>query len=263
MRSCFNLSEEAWLAVATRPFMDGSFTWTGFDYEGEPNPYGWPDVSNNTGLLDLCGFPKDKAYYFKSCWSEKPMVHLLPYWNWPGKEGKNIRVMAFSNTKQVELFLNGKSLGKKDMPFDAHVEWEVPYQPGSLTAKGFKDSEIVATDEVQTTGAPIRIELQPPRTTLHIDGEDAAVVPVSLLDDKDRVVPTADNRVTFQLSGGGRILGVGNGNPADHDPDHASQRKAFHGRCIVVIQAGTKPASLQLTANSPGLAPATVSFEAH
>jgi beta-galactosidase len=263
MRSCYNLSEGGWLAVVTRPFMAGSFTWTGFDYKGEPNPYGWPDISNNTGLLDSCGFPKDKAYYFESCWSEKPMVHLLPHWNWPGKEGQNIRVMAFSNAQKVELFLNGKSLGTKEMPHDAHVEWEVPYQPGSLMAKGYKDGEIVATDEVQTTDAPASIELKPDRTTLHTDGEDAVVVPVSILDDEGRVVPNADKRITFKLTGGGRILGVGNGNPADHDPDHADQRKAFHGRCIVVIQAGSKPATLQLTATSPGLAPATMSFEVH
>ena len=107
--------------------MCGSFTWTGFDYRGEPNPYGWPDVSNNTGLLDACGFPKDKFYYFQSCWTDKPMVHLLPdSWNWPGKEGRNIRVIAFSNAKQVELFLNGSSLGVKDVAHDDFAEWQVP-----------------------------------------------------------------------------------------------------------------------------------------
>ena len=137
MCSSYNLSEVRWLAVPTRPFMAGSFTWTGFDYKGEPNPYGWPDVSNNTGLLDVCGFPKDKAYYFQSCWTDKPMVHLMPStWNWPAKEGQNIRVIAFSNAKQVELFLNGKSLGVKDMPHDGHLEWQVPYEPGELLAKG-------------------------------------------------------------------------------------------------------------------------------
>ena len=124
--------------------MAGSFTWTGFDYKGEPNPYGWPDISNHTGLLDLCGFPKDKAYYFQSCWSKQPMVHLVPSsWNWPGKEGQNIRVIAFSNTQHVELFLNGRSLGTKDMPHDSRVEWQVPYQPGQLLAKGYGDGKIV------------------------------------------------------------------------------------------------------------------------
>jgi beta-galactosidase len=262
MRSCYNLSDEGWLAVVTRPFMAGSFTWTGFDYKGEPNPYGWPDISNNTGLLDVCGFPKDKGYYFQSCWSDKPMVHLMPgSWNWPGKEGQNIRVIAFSNARQVELFLNGRSLGMQDMPHDGHLEWQVPYQPGQLLAKGYADGKAVATDEVQTTGAPARIELTADRTALHADGEDSVVAEVSILDDKGRLVPNADGRVTFQLRGGGRILGVGNGNPADHDTDKADQRNAFHGHCMAILQAGSQPAALQLIATSPGLASGTVSFE--
>src|SRR3954451_6137919 len=106
MRSAYNLSEEACLAVVNPPFMAGSFTWTGFDYRGEPNPYGWPDISNNTGLLDLCGFRKNKSYYFESVWTNKPMVHLVPgAWNW--KEGEKVRVMAFSNAKRVEVLVNG------------------------------------------------------------------------------------------------------------------------------------------------------------
>ena len=261
-RSCYNLSEKGWLAVVNRPFMCGSFTWTGFDYRGEPNPYGWPDVSNNTGLLDLCGFPKDKAYYFESCWSDKPLVHLLPGgWNWPGKEGHNIRVMAFSNAQRVELFLNGKSLGAQPMPRDAHLEWEVPYQPGQLVAKGYRNGKVVATDTVKTTGAPARLQLSPDRTKLQADGEDAVVVPVSILDAESSVVPNAGNRVSFRLTGAGRILGVGNGNPSDHDSDKADQRNAFHGRCLAVIGAGAKPGVLQLMVTSPGLSSATMTFQ--
>ena len=261
MCSCTNLSDEGLLRVVTRPFMCGSFTWTGFDYKGEPNPYGWPDVSNNTGLMDSCGFPKDKYYYFESCWSDKPMVHLMPdSWNWPGKEGQNIRVIAFSNARQVELFLNGKSLGAQAMPHDGHLEWEVPYQPGQLLAKACTNDKVVATDSVETTGAPVRIELSPDRTTLHADGEDTVVVPVSILDAEGRLV-SADNRVHFQLTGGGRILGVGNGNPSDHDPDKADQRNAFHGHCIAVVQAGSEPEAFQLTATSPGLTSASITFK--
>jgi beta-galactosidase len=262
MSSGYNLSDQGWLAVVDRPFVCGSYTWTGFDYKGEPNPYGWPDVSNNTGLLDGCGFPKDKGYYFGSCWLDKPMVHLLPdSWNWPGKEGQNIRVIAFSNARQVELFLNGRSLGIKDVPHDSHAEWQVPFQPGQLLAKASTDGKTVVTEELETTGAAARIQLSPARTTLHADGEDAVVVPVSLLDGHGRIVPDAVNRVSFQLTGGGRILGVGNGNPADHDTDRASERNAFHGHCIVVLQAGSQPAKLQLTATSPGLASSSVSFD--
>jgi beta-galactosidase len=254
MRSAYNLSEVDWLAVATRPFMAGSFTWTGFDYKGEPNPYGWPDVSNNTGLLDSCGFPKDKFYYFQSCWSDKPMVHLVPSsWNPPGNEGKTIRVIAFSNAHRVELFLNGRSLGTQNVPFNSHAEWQVPYESGQLLAKAYSDEKTVAIDEVDTTGVPARIALTPERTTLHADGEDALVVPVSILDNKGRVVPTATNRVLFTLTGGGKILGVGNGNPADHDTDKSNQRNTFHGRCIVIVQAGAHTTALHLTATTSGL----------
>ena len=262
-RSCYNLSEKGWLPMVTRPFMAGSFTWTGFDYKGEPNPYGWPDISNNTGLLDVCGFPKDKCYYFESCWSDKPMVHLVPgCWNWPGKEGQSIRVLAFSNAERIELFLNGRSLGAQTMPGDAHLEWEVPYQPGQLVAKGYRNNKVVATDMVETAGAPARIQLSPDRTTLHADGEDAVVVPVSILDAKGRVVPNTTNRVYFHLTGDGRIMGVGNGNPSDHDADKADQRNAFHGHCMAVIQAGSHLGVLQLTVASPGLTSVRISFQA-
>ena len=250
-----------WPAVASRPFMAGSFTWTGFDYKGEPNPFGWPDISNNTGLMDICGFPKDKYYYLQACWSDKPIVHLMPMtWNWPGKEGQNIRVVTFSNARQIELFLNGKSLGTKAMPQDGFLEWQVPYQPGRLLAKASTDGKTVTTEQLETTDAPAKIQLSPDRTVLHGDGQDALVVPVSILDAKRRVVPYANNRVSFQLSGGGRILGVGNGNPSDHDSDRASERNAFHGHCIVIIEAGAKPETVQLTATSPELTKASVTF---
>jgi beta-galactosidase len=258
--SAYNLSDKSWQAVASRPFMAGAYVWTGFDYRGEPNPFGWPDISNNTGLLDVCGFPKDKGYYFKSCWTDKPMVHLMPMtWNWPGKEGQKIRVIAFSNARQVELSLNGQSLGVKKMPRNGHVEWAVPYVPGRLVAKASTDGRLVATDQIETTDAARAIQVSPDRTTLHADGADTLVVPVSILDDKGRLVD-ATNRVSFQLSGNARILGVGNGNPSDHDPDRATQRNAFHGHCMVLIQAGATRGTLQLTATSPGLKPANITL---
>ncbi len=254
MCSCYNLSDSNWLAVVTRPFMCGSYTWTGFDYRGEPNPDGWPDVANNTGLMDSCGFPKDKYYYFESCWSHKPMVHLMPdSWNWPGKEGQNIRVIAFSNAKQVELFLNGRSLGKQNMPHDGRLEWQVPYQPGQLIARASTDGKTVATDEITTTGNPASIRLSVSRTTLRANDEDAVVVAVSILDEQGHVVPDSANRVSFQLAGDGEILGTGNGDPADHDSDKAPERHAFHGHCIAVIEAGTQTGTIEVTATSPGL----------
>ncbi|HZV35887.1 MAG TPA: DUF4982 domain-containing protein, partial [Verrucomicrobiae bacterium] len=253
---------EGWPSVASRPFMMGSFTWTGYDYKGEPNPYGWPEINSNTGLMDVCGFPKDKYYYLKACWSDTPVVHLMPMnWNWPGKQGQNIRVIAFSNARQVELFLNGKSLGTQTMPQDGFVEWQVPYHRGSLTAKAYTNGRLMAIDQLETTTAPASIQLSPDRMILHADGQDALVVPVSILDAKGRMVPDANNRVSFSLSGGGRILGVGNGNPSDHDPDRANERNAFNGHCIVIIQADAKPETLQLNATSAGLQAAKATFQ--
>jgi beta-galactosidase len=260
--TCYNLTEDAWLPVAGRPFLAGSFTWTGFDYKGEPNPYGWPDISNNTGLLDVCGFPKDKYFYLESCWSDKPMVHVLPAsWNWPGKEGQEIRVIVFSNAERVELFRNGQSLGAVLMPKDGHVEWQVPYQPGQLVAKAYRGDTEVATDTEETTGPPARLQVSAERTLLDGDGEDAVAVRVAVVDAQGRVVPDADNRVEFHLEGAGRILGVGNGNPSDHDSDKAPQRKAFHGRCLAVVQAAAHPgARLKLTVSSAGLASANLAL---
>jgi beta-galactosidase len=142
------------------------------------------------------------------------------------------------------------------------LEWQVRYEPGRLTAKGYNNGKLMATDQVETTGAPARIQLSPDRKILQADEQDTLVIPVSILDAKGRLVPDASNRVSFQLSGGGRILGVGNGNPSDHAPDRANQRNAFHGRCIVIIQAGSNPETLQLTATSPGLGSANMTFRA-
>jgi beta-galactosidase len=262
LMSSYNLTDPGWQPVASRPYMAGSYTWTGFDYRGEPNPDGWPDVSNNTGLLDNCGFPKDKFFYLKSWWSDEPMVHLMPVcWNWPGKEGLNIRVIAFSNAKEVEVFLNGKSFGRQAMPQDGHLEWQIPYAPGRLLAKAYTNHKIVAKDSVETVAAPKRLELTPERQILAADGADTVVVPVAVLDKHGRLVANASNRVTFRLTGG-RLLGVANGNPGDHDPDRANERNAFNGRCVALVQAGSKPGLIQLTATSPGLSPATIRFYA-
>ena len=260
--SSYNLTDPGWLPVASRPFMAGSYTWTGFDYRGEPNPDGWPDVSNNTGLLDNCGFPKDKFYYLKSWWSGIPMVHLMPVcWNWPGKEGQAIRVIVFSNAGRMEVFLNGKSFGSQAMPANSHLEWQIPYAPGRLEAKGFNDGKLVARDVVETTGEPAALKFSPVRQTLAADGEDTVVVPVSILDASGRLAANANNRVTFQITGG-KLAGVGNGNPGDHDPDRANQRAAFNGHCIAVVQAGKKREQWTLTASSQGLKPARMTFNA-
>ncbi len=213
--------EKWWQIFAARPWLSGAFIWTGFDYRGEPSPYRWPCISSHFGLLDTCGFPKDDAYYFQSCWTTKPMVHLLPHWNWAGQEGQEIEVDAFSNCQEVELFLNGQTLGRQPMPPNGHLSWQVKYAAGTLSAKGYNEHNAVVTTEVATTGEPAAIGLQPDRSAIKADGEDLSLFTVSVKDAQGRVVPTASNLVHFALNGPGKIIGVGNGDPSCHEPDTA------------------------------------------
>jgi len=255
--------EAAWEPIASRPYVAGGFVWTGFDYKGEPTPCKWPDINSNFGAMDICGFPKDAYYYYQSVWGSKPIVHLLPHWNWAKDTSKPIHVLVFSNCPRVELFLNGRSLGLKDMPLNSHLEWSVPYEPGTLMARGYDaSSEIVTVDKVETTGAPTALRLTTDRTRLTADGEDMTVVDVAVVDAQGRVVPTASNAVKFQVTGSGHVVGVGNGNPADHDPDKASARKAYCGLCMAIVGAGTKAGPIRLQATSPGLKPAAMAFTA-
>lgn len=254
-------AEEAWKAVATRDWMAGAFVWTGFDYKGEPTPYGWPCINSHFGILDIAGFPKDTFWYYKSWWGKEPVVHLLPHWNWPADKG-NVRVWAHSNADRVELFLNGKSLGAKDVPKLGHVEFDVPYAPGTLEARGFKGTKVVATDRVDTAGAPAALRIRPGDRRLLADGEDVAVVEVEVVDAKGRVVPDAANEVTFAVEGAGVIGGVGNGDPSDHDPDKSNRRKAFHGLLMALVQSNGKKGGVTLRATSPGLSSASISLSA-
>jgi beta-galactosidase len=213
-------AERWWSYFAERPWLSGGFIWTGFDYRGEPTPYGWPCINSHFGVMDMCGFPKDLYYYYQSWWTDKPVLHLLPHWNWPDKEGQNINVWCFSNCREVELFLNGKSQGRKMMKPNSHLEWTVKYEPGILSAQGYDDDgKLVATTKVETTTAPAAVQLEPDRTTINADGEDVSVITVSVRDAQNRIVPVATNLVDFKLVGPGKILGVGNGDPSCHEPD--------------------------------------------
>ncbi len=254
-------AQVAWKALADRPYAAGGFVWTGFDYKGEPTPYGWPCVNSHFGIMDMCGFPKDSYYYYKSWWGDKPTVHVYPHWNWKGKEGKPINVWVQSNCEQVELFLNGKSLGTKKMPPHEHLEWNVNYVPGALVAKGYVVHKVITTDRVETTGAPASIVLKTDRAKLIADAEDITMVEVQVLDAKGRLVPYASNMIKFSLTGAGSVAGVGNGDASCHEPDKASQRSAFHGLCMVLVQATGTPGSIKLTATSPGLKPMSLTFK--
>jgi beta-galactosidase len=254
-------AETAWRPLAEHPYLAGGFVWTGFDYKGEPTPYEWPCINSHFGILDLCGFPKDNFYYYQSWWTDRPVLHLLPHWNWPGKEGREIEVWCHSNCDAMELFLNGRSLGRQVMPRNSHLVWQVRYAPGVLSARGFRGNKAVATAKVETTGAPAALRLTPDRAAIAADGQDVSLVTVAVVDQRGRVVPVADNQVTFELAGRGRLLGVGNGDPSSHEPDKAAQRKAFNGLGLALVQSTRTRGRVRLTARSPGLRPATVVLE--
>jgi beta-galactosidase len=249
-----------WEPIASRKFVAGGFYWTGFDYWGETTPFEWPAISSNFGFLDMCGFPKDAAYYWKAWWKrDVPLVHIFPHWNWPGKEGQNIPVWCFSNCDEVELFLNGRSLGRQQMPQFGHLQWDqVRYEPGNLEAKGYIKGVLVTTKLVATSGTPAAIRLIPDRLRLISDGQDTVPIAVVILDAEGRTVPTANNRVTFTVSGAGTNSGVGNGDPSCHEPNQSSHRSAFNGYCMLLVRASRSPGEILVTAQSPGLSPHSV-----
>jgi len=253
-------AETWWPYYDSRPWSSGGFCWTGFDYRGEPTPYGWPCINSDFGILDTCGFPKDNFYYYQANWTFKPVLHLLPHWNW-ATPGQPINIWAYGTCQAVELFVNGVSQGRQDLNVQGHVEWDnVPYAPGTLQAIGYSQGVAVMTNTVATTGTPAAIALWPDRSTILADGRDVSVVAVAVLDSQGRVVPIATNLINFNLSGGGAILGVGNGNPTSHDADKASQRTVFNGLAEVIIQSTNQPGSITLTATGTGLTPANITI---
>jgi beta-galactosidase len=209
--------EDGWKHYAARPYLAGMFIWTGFDYRGEPTPFGWPSVLSYFGMLDLCGFPKDSAWYLKSWWTNQPTVHILPHWTWPGDENKGKQVWVYSNCEEVELFLNKRSLGKKRMEINGHLSWTVNYTPGILEAVGFKNGKKVQSDVVKTTSHPTQIALS--QEKIAVENSNIAILNVAVTDASGNPVPTAVNEINFDITGPGKIIGVGNGNPTSLEPD--------------------------------------------
>jgi len=254
-------TEGWWKTYAARPFVAGGFAWTGFDYRGEPSPYAWPCISSHFGILDTCGFPKDIFYYYQAWWGSLAVLHLFPHWNWPGREGQEIDVWCYTNVASVELLLNGKSLGRKKVEENSHVEWKVPYVPGVLEAvpQGGKEGLLLPI-KVETTGAPMRLRVRPDRQKIAADGEDVSIVTVDVVDEKDRPVPTANNLIHFKLDGPGRLIGVGNGDPSCHEDDkpsspYAAKRSLFDGLAMVLVQSLKEAGEIKLLASSDKLDP--------
>nr|WP_233173519.1 beta-galactosidase GalB [Pedobacter sp. ASV19] len=253
--------EETWKEAKKYEHVSGLFVWTGFDYLGEPLPYPWPARSSYFGIVDLAGFPKDAYYMYQSEWTNKPVLHLFPHWNWPA--GKLVDVWAYYNhADEVELFLNGKSLGKRSRAGeDLHVAWKVKYEAGTLKVVSRKNGRIVLEKEIHTAGRPAQLVLVADRSKIAADGKDLSFVTVKVLDAQGNVVPNADNFVQFKLEGPGQIAGVDNGFQASLEPFKADSRKAFHGLCLAIIQSADKAGSLHLTASSTGLRSATLKIQ--
>lgn len=262
----------------------GEFVWTGFDYLGEPTPYSgrdhatggywnkdWPSRSSYFGIVDLVGLKKDRFFLYKSRWKKtEPMVHILPHWNWEGHEGKSIPVMAYTNGEDVELLLNGKSLGRKTMGRDTvtlplnnrhspkikkfespyRLRWDVNYAPGTLEAVSYKDGEIHAKKTIKTAGLAQKMSLEADRDVINADGQDLSYITVKILDKNGNIVPYAENMVRFKIQGPGKIAAVGNGDPTSEEPFIANYRRAFSGQAVVIVQSEETPGTITLTATS-------------
>ena len=251
-------AERSLSTVKADPWVAGEFVWTGFDYIGEPTPYTWPSRSSYFGIVDLCGFPKDRYYLYRSQWTDEPVVHLLPHWNWPQFAGKAIPVWCYTNADEVELFLNGRSLGTGTRR-DLHVEWSVPYEAGELKAVGRRGGKVVATDVVHTAGPATRLVLSSDRRSVHAGRRDLAFVTVSVVDADGHPCPTAGDEVDYGVTGPAVIAGLGDGDATNHEPFQGRRHRVFNGLGLVVLQAGDDAGDVQLTAVAEGLTPATAS----
>jgi beta-galactosidase len=257
--------EGAWKLLLDSSFVAGAFRWAGVDYLGEPTPHqrvhtahrqqAWPARSGDFGVIDTCGFEKDIYFFYQSQWTDKPMVHMLPHWNWEGREGQSIFVWCYTNCDAVELFLNDRSLGKQYPRTTAayHLTWQVPWSPGVLKAVATRNGEIACVQEVRTAKAPEKLVLAAEPATLRANGMDLAHVRVTVVDAAGNPAPNADPRVTFAIEGAGRILGVDNGDPLSHLSFRGWEMRAFHGLCLAVIQTSRQPGSITVRAHAHGL----------
>ena len=253
-----NTHEENLLLTKKNDFISGQYVWTGFDYIGEPTPYGWPARSSYFGIIDLAGFPKDVYYLYQSEWSNKQVLHLFPHWNWTA--GQNVDMWCYYNqADEVELFVNGKSQGVKAKDENhLHVVWRVKYEPGSVKVVARKDGKVVGEEEIRTAGEPKKIRLTPDRNTLNADRKDLSFVTVEIVDAEGNLCPLADNLVHFEVEGNLFIAGVDNGSQTSMERFKDNKRKAFNGKCLVVLQNDGKTGAARLKAVAEGLKDAVV-----
>lgn len=250
--------EATWKVIKKHDFLAGMYIWTGFDYIGEPTPYEWPSISSYFGIVDLAGFPKDVYYMYQSEWTNKPVLYIFPHWNW--KAGQTIDIWTYyNNADEVELFLNGKSVGVRSKKGDdLHVMWRIPFQARTLKAVSRKNGKVVLEKEIKTAEEPAAMLLTADRKTIKADGNDLSFVTVDITDAKGIFTPKANNEISFSLEGNGKIVGVCSGDPVSHESYKGTKHTALNGKCLVIIQAGNKAEKLELTANANGLKSSTI-----
>lgn len=248
---------DSWRLIKDNAYLTGMYIWTGFDYLGEPTPYWWPARSSYFGIIDLAGFPKDVYWFYQSEWTDKDVLHIFPHWNW--NPGQAVDVWAFTNCDEVELFLNGKSLGRqKKGEADFNLVWRVQFEEGTILGVGYRNGAEIMRSEVRTAGAPAALTLSPDRGEINGDGSDLSFITVTVVDRDNNPVPHAANMVNFSIEGPGTIAGVDNGSQTSMEPFRAEYRKAFNGKCLVVVKAGKEKGEIRITASSEGLPDATV-----
>jgi beta-galactosidase len=243
-------------SIARHPFVAGEFVWTGWDYIGEPTPY-YESRSSYCGIIDLAGFKKDRYYLYQAHWRpELPMAHILPHWNWPERAGEVTPVHVFTSGDEAELFLNGRSLGrKKKGEFEYRLRWDdVKYEPGELKVVAYKSGQKWAENIVKTTDEPVRLEASVDRDEIRADRKDLAFITVRVTDKDGLTVPRANNAIEFKIEGGGEIVATANGDQTNLVPFPSHGREAFNGLALAIIRS--KPGisgSMTVTATSPGV----------
>jgi beta-galactosidase len=250
--------EETLKIIKEHDFLSGQFIWTGFDYIGEPTPYPWPARSSYFGIVDLAGFPKDLYYLYQSEWTDKPVLHIFPHWNW--KKGDSVDIWAFYNhADEVELFLNGRSVGvRKKKGEDLHVMWRLMFESGTLKAISRKNGKTILTREIETAGKAARIILTADRKSIRANGEDLTYITAKIVDAAGIPVPNADNLIKFTMKGPGTLIATDNGSETDLESFQSTEKKAFNGLCLAVIRSSTNSGTLVLNARAQGLAEAGV-----
>ncbi|MGG4553926.1 beta-galactosidase GalA [Paenibacillus humicus] len=252
-----NSVRESWKTINTRDFVMGTFVWTGFDYRGEPTPYEWPSVSTHFGIMDTCGFAKDSYYLYQAFWRDEPVLHIVGHWNWPGREGRQVKIMAHTNCDEVALYLNDVLIDRQPIDIYEQYEWDVVYEPGTLRMEGYKGGQLVKAAEIQTADEAHTVRVETQKLALSGDGRDAMAVNVYAVDGQGRFVPTEQCKMSFSIKGSGVILGVGNGDPNCHEPDYAAERSLFNGCCQLIVQSKVGEEDIVLTIEGDGLQPAS------